>query len=85
MTNPNKIILGLLGAAAAGVAIGILLAPEKGSDARKKIAETANDIASRMGEWVNTGKEKARDVANTVGQKANEAAGQAERFQENMS
>ncbi len=85
MTDSNKIILGLVGAAAAGVALGILLAPEKGSDARKKIAETANDIASRVGEWVNTGKEKAQDLANTAGQKANQAADKAEMFQERMS
>jgi len=85
MTNSNKIILGLVGAAAVGIAIGILLAPEKGSDARKKIAETANDIASRVGEWVNTGKDKAEDLANTVGQKANQAVDKAEKVQERMS
>jgi len=85
MTNSNKIILGLVGAAAVGIAVGILLAPEKGSDARKKIAETANDIASRVGEWVNTGKDKAEDLANTVGQKANQAVDKAEKVQERMS
>jgi gas vesicle protein len=85
MTNSNKIILGLVGAAAVGIAIGILLAPEKGSDARKKIAETANDIASRVGEWVNTGKDKVEDLANTVGQKANQAVDKAEKVQERMS
>ncbi len=85
MTNSNKIILGLVGAAAVGIAIGILLAPEKGSDARKKIAETANDIASRVGEWVNSGKEKAEDLANTVGQRANQAVDKAEKVQERMS
>lgn len=85
MTNSNKIILGLVGAAAIGVAIGILLAPEKGSDARKKIAETANDIASRVGEWVNTGKEKAQDLGNTVGQKASQAVDQAANLQQSMS
>ena len=84
MTDSNKIILGLVGAAAVGVAIGILLAPEKGSDARQKIAETANDIASRAGEWVNTGKEKAQDLANTVGQKANQTTDQAEELQKRM-
>jgi len=85
MTNSNKIILGLVGAAAVGIAVGILLAPEKGSDARKKIAETANDIASRVGEWVNSGKEKAEDLANTVGQRANQAVDQGEKLHERMS
>jgi len=85
MTNSNKIILGLVGAAAIGVVFGILLAPEKGSDARQKIAETANDIASRVGEWVNTGKEKAQDLANTAGQKANQGFDEAANLQERMS
>jgi gas vesicle protein len=85
MSNSNKIIVGLLGAAVAGVAIGMLLAPEKGSEARKKIAETANDLASRVGEWISTGKDKAQDVANTVGQKAQQAADRAQNLHEQMS
>ena len=37
MSNKTKLILGLFGAAAVGVAIGILLAPETGQETRKKI------------------------------------------------
>ena len=37
MTTTSKIALGILGAAAAGVVIGLLLAPEKGSEMRQKI------------------------------------------------
>ena len=43
MTSTSKIILGIVGAAAVGVAIGMLLAPEKGADIRKKISDTACD------------------------------------------
>ncbi|MBL0070423.1 MAG: YtxH domain-containing protein [Bacteroidetes bacterium] len=35
MGNNSKILLALLAGAAAGVAIGILIAPEKGSESRK--------------------------------------------------
>jgi gas vesicle protein len=66
MSNPNKIILGLLGAAAAGVAIGILLAPEKGGEVRKKIADRAGDIASRIGELISAGKEKTEETAESL-------------------
>ena len=40
MTNQSKIALGILGAVAAGVVIGLLIAPEKGSDMRKRVMKT---------------------------------------------
>lgn len=66
MTNSNKIILGLLGAAAAGVAIGILLAPEAGGEVRKKIASGASDLASRIGELISTSKQKTEEAVDSV-------------------
>lgn len=83
MTNSNKIILGLLGAAAAGVAIGILLAPDKGGEVRKKIADKASDWASSFGEFLSFGKQKldsAGDaVANSAKTFADDAANKAEK------
>ena len=69
MSNSNKIILSLIGAAAVGVVAGILLAPEKGGDVRKKIADTATDIASRIGDWISTGKETAESAAGNIANK----------------
>lgn len=66
MSNPNKIILGLIGAAALGVVTGILLAPDKGGEVRKKIADSANDIASRIGEWISSGKENIAGAIDSV-------------------
>jgi gas vesicle protein len=43
MNSTVKMILGITVAAAAGAAIGMLLAPEKGSDLQKKIKEGASD------------------------------------------
>lgn len=48
MSNKTKIILGLAGAAAAGVIVGLLLAPEKGSETRKVIKDTATDWADHL-------------------------------------
>jgi gas vesicle protein len=66
MSNPNKIILSLLGAAVAGLVIGILLSPEKGGEIRKKIADKASDIAARIGEMLSTGKEKVEDQGESL-------------------
>lgn len=64
MTNSNKIILGIVGAALAGVAIGMLMAPEKGGDARKKIADTLGDIVSRIGDFIKDGKDKIEEAGS---------------------
>jgi gas vesicle protein len=66
MENSSKIILGMLAAAAAGVAIGMLVAPEKGSDLRQKIGDKASDLASKVGDLVSYGKEKWNDVTGSV-------------------
>ena len=66
MTSTSKIILGIVGAAAVGVAIGMLMAPEKGAEIRKKLSDTANDLAGKMGDMITAGKEKLTEVANSV-------------------
>jgi gas vesicle protein len=48
MENNTKVLLALLAGAAAGVAIGILIAPEKGSESRKAINETAKKLADTI-------------------------------------
>ena len=48
MGNNSKILLALLAGAAAGVAIGLLIAPEKGSESRKKITDTAKKLADTL-------------------------------------
>ncbi|MBD0331568.1 MAG: YtxH domain-containing protein [Chitinophagaceae bacterium] len=82
MTTKSKIILGLVGAAAAGVIVGLVLAPEKGTDLRKKLKKTAGEWADHLtdlfanakGEIENlTGKasKEAKSMASDAGNKFN--------------
>jgi gas vesicle protein len=78
MTTRNKVLLGILGAAAAGVVIGLLIAPEKGSDTRKKIKNTAGDWADNLGSLWNKGKRMAEDGLEEVRHKGRQAKHAAE-------
>ncbi|HVG43022.1 MAG TPA: YtxH domain-containing protein [Chitinophagaceae bacterium] len=85
MTTKSKIILGLVGAAAAGVVVGLLLAPEKGEEMRSKIKSTAGDWADHLtdlfanakgeiSDLAGKAKKGASDAANTAGNKFSNAA-----------
>jgi len=48
MTTKTKILLGVIGGVALGVGIGLLLAPEKGTDLRRKLGDTAGGWADQL-------------------------------------
>jgi len=50
--SSGKVLLGLLAGVAAGAALGILLAPDKGEVTRKKIITKGNDYADGLNERV---------------------------------
>jgi gas vesicle protein len=78
MSTQSKVLLGILGAAAAGVVIGLLIAPEKGADMRKKIRKTAGDWADNLGNLWSHGKEAAEDGIADVKEKVKQAKSTAE-------
>ncbi|KYP15239.1 YtxH domain-containing protein [Flavihumibacter sp. CACIAM 22H1] len=77
MTTTSKIVLGVLGAAAAGVAIGLLVAPEKGKDLRNKIADNAKNWADELGSWLNDRKSDATMAAKKMASKAEDLVDEA--------
>lgn len=82
MTTRNKVLLGIVGAAAAGVIVGLLIAPEKGKDTRKKIKRTAGDWADTVSglwakgkraadDYIEDGKEKVKHAKSVAEDKVN--------------
>ena len=66
MTSGAKTILGLLAVGAAGVAVGMLLAPQKGSDTRASIKDTISDLSERITDFISQGKEKLADASEEI-------------------
>jgi gas vesicle protein len=59
--SAQKILVGTLSAIAAGVVIGLLVAPAKGSETRQKISESAESL-----------KRKLRSIRQTAGSELDE-------------
>jgi len=85
MTTRSKVILGLVGAAAAGVIVGLLVAPEKGTDMRKKVGDTASDWAGRLSDLFTSAKGEVENLKTKGSNVAREAANKFSNVQESYS
>ncbi|HEY4325294.1 MAG TPA: YtxH domain-containing protein [Mucilaginibacter sp.] len=70
MKDQSRVIAALLIGAAAGAALGLLLAPEKGETVREGIADYFNDL-------VETAKNKAQSTGKDIKEFSNNIYGQA--------
>ncbi len=66
MNNTGKILTAFAAGAAAGAILGILFAPDKGSETRKKINEQGRKIADDMKDKFRKGKEKFSDLKEDI-------------------
>lgn len=55
----GKLLLGILSGAAAGAAVGLLFAPKRGSETRRRIADRSN-------EYMDGTKTKINDLADNI-------------------
>ncbi len=46
--NTGRLVVGILAGVATGAILGVLFAPDKGSETRKKIAKTGNDTVDQL-------------------------------------
>ena len=77
MTTKTKVILGIFGAPAAGTAIGMLLAPEKGTEIRGRIKRTAGDWADHLTDLFANAKGEIETLKGKVSKGAGSAANKA--------
>ena len=66
MNNSSKILLGFIAGAAIGGALGILLAPDKGSETRRRISERGSEIGDSIADFGESVKDKFNDVVDGV-------------------
>ena len=62
MNSGSKVLLGVLAGAATGAILGVLFAPEKGDETRRRITEGSKDVAGNL-------KEKFSEFVDSVADK----------------
>lgn len=82
--SSGKLLLGVLAGAAAGALIGILFAPDKGNETRKKIVKKGEDYVDGIKEKFNGLIDDLTKKMDGVQAKANEMAEEAKSKVEDM-
>jgi gas vesicle protein len=78
MNSTSKTILAVMGAAAVGAVIGMLVAPEKGSDLRRKITDATGDWTTQLSDLLAQGKEQLNNLKNKAETQASSYASEGE-------
>ncbi len=76
MNNSGKIIAAAAAGIAAGAVLGLLFAPNKGSETRKKLTDESKKLVDGVKDRLNKGKEKVNrfteDIEKTIKEKTEE-------------
>ena len=75
MTTRSKILLGIVGAAAAGVAIGLLMYPEKTTELRSRITDKTSGWSDQLSDLFANAKDGLQNLTQKGSKAANSAAG----------
>lgn len=66
MTKNSNAVLGIITAAAVGAVIGMLFAPDKGTDLREKVRGTVNDLASDLLDAIKNKRDQYSDMGDDM-------------------
>ncbi|KIC95582.1 YtxH domain-containing protein [Flavihumibacter solisilvae] len=80
MTNANKIMTALAAGVAIGGVLGILFAPDKGENTRKKIADNSKKLTDTIRDKVNEGKNKLSGIRNNVRERVDSIRGTMDEY-----
>ena len=75
MSTGSKIALGIIGAMAAGVVIGLLVAPEKGTDLRKRLKKNISSWGEQLSDFISHTEDGVKAEAKEKVSRAREAMG----------
>jgi len=84
MASPTKVLLGVLAGIAAGAALGILFAPDKGSETRRKLAKSGTDIKDKLTSWGRNGIDKLEDVKDEAKAYANRGSNKTDELKKDV-
>jgi len=76
MKNEEKVLIGLIVGAAIGAALGILFAPDKGSETRRKLNEEGKKMAEEFGDKFSEEKEKLNEMKDSFVETVKKTAGE---------
>ncbi len=66
MNSNGKILAAVAAGIAAGAVLGILFAPDKGSETRRKISEAGENLADNVKDKFSKGREKFNDMKEKI-------------------
>jgi gas vesicle protein len=75
MNDSSKVLISFIGGAVVGAALGILFAPDKGSNTRKKIAKSAADLKDEIADTASEKYQEFLDWKDRMMEKEEEIEG----------
>lgn len=85
MNDSNKTFIAFLAGAAAGVVIGLLMAPESGEITRDKLGRQADDLLSDLEDQWEVGFQKIKELTDNAMAEADKLKNRGERAMEDKN